>query len=118
MFCPNCGVEVSEKAIVCVKCGVALKPNAPTLGQIQPKTWLVESILATIFCCLPFGIAGIVNAANVSSRFNAGDLDGAINASQQAGKWTKISFWIAIACWALYLILVFAVFGGLALFGW
>lgn len=26
----------------------------------MPKTWLVESILVTLFCCLPFGIVGIV----------------------------------------------------------
>ncbi|MDR0799055.1 MAG: zinc ribbon domain-containing protein [Dysgonamonadaceae bacterium] len=25
MFCSNCGAEVSEKAVVCVKCGVSLK---------------------------------------------------------------------------------------------
>ena len=31
--------------------------------NVQPKTWLVESILVTLFCCLPFGIVGIVNAA-------------------------------------------------------
>ena len=33
----------------------------------RPKTWLIESILATLFCCLPFGIVGIVNAARVNS---------------------------------------------------
>ena len=119
MFCPNCGSEVSEKAVVCVKCGVALKPITPvnpTAGQIMPKTWLVESILATIFCCMPFGIVGIVNAANVSSRFGTGDLDGAIRASQQAGKWTKVAFWIGISGVVLYCLFLFA-FGGLALLG-
>lgn len=33
----------------------------------QPKNWLVESILTVIFGSLPFGIAGVVNAANVNS---------------------------------------------------
>ena len=27
--------------------------------KICPKTWLVESILVTLFCCLPF-LAGVV----------------------------------------------------------
>ena len=36
-------------------------------NQKPPKTWLVESILVTLFCCLPFGIAGIVNASKVES---------------------------------------------------
>ena len=37
-----------------------------------PKTWMVESILVTILCCLPLGIVGIVNAAKVNSLYSAG----------------------------------------------
>jgi len=114
MYCPNCGAEVSEKAVICVKCGVALKPNNLANGETQPKTWLVESILVTIFCCLPFGIAAIVNAANVGSRFGSGDIEGAQRASKQAGKWTKVAFWIGVVWVALYLLFIFA-FGGLAM---
>lgn len=62
-----------------------------------PKNWLVESILVTIFCCLPFGIAGIVFASQVSSKFAAGDYAGAEQASKDAGKWTKIGFYIGVA---------------------
>lgn len=61
-----------------------------------PRTWLVESILVTIFCCLPFGIAGIVNAAKVESRFSCGDIAGAERSSREAGKWTKIGFWLGV----------------------
>ena len=71
-----------------------------------PKTWLVESILATLFCCLPFGIVGIINASKVESRFNMGDFDGANKASADAGKWTKLSFWIGIVFGVLYMILM------------
>ena len=87
--------------------------NAPATGR--PKNWLVESILVTIFCCLPFGIVGIINAANVNSRFDAGDLDGAVRASSEAGKWTKIGFFIGIAIGVIYaLLMVLGVAGGLA----
>jgi len=110
MFCPNCGAEVSDKAVVCVKCGASL---ANASNQDQPKTWLVESILVTLFCCLPFGIAGIVNASNVSSKYSAGDFDGAQRASQQAGKWTKLGFWIGMAVIIIYIIAVVAL-GGVA----
>lgn len=75
-------------------------------NQQPPKTWLVESILVTILCCLPFGIAGIVNAANVESKFNSGDKEGALRASQQAGKWTKIGFIIGLVVYLLYGILM------------
>lgn len=71
-----------------------------------PKTWLAESILVTIFCCLPFGIVGIVNAAKISMLFAEGRYDEAEHASRQAGKWTKIGFWSGLACGIVYLICV------------
>lgn len=77
-------------------------------GQKPPKSWLVESILVTIFCCLPFGIAGIVNASKVESRFYAGDVEGALRASQDAGKWTKVAFWLGLVGVILYIILMVA----------
>ena len=55
-----------------------LFPPAP------PKNWLAESILVTIFCCLPFGIVGIVNASQVNSRFASGDYDTALTAFHSA----------------------------------
>lgn len=64
--------------------------------QNPPKSYLAESILVTVFCCLPFGIVGIVNAANVESRFKNGDYDGAIKASEEAKRWTMISFWAGL----------------------
>lgn len=83
------------------------------LPEPKPKNWLVESILATIFCCLPFGIAGIVFATQVNSKYDSGDYAGALQASKEAGKWTKISFWIGlglIVAWCIFLFF----FGGLA----
>lgn len=70
----------------------------------------MESILVTIFCCLPFGIVGIVNSANVNSRYDAGDFLGAERASKEAGKWTKIGFFIGIAGVVIYVLMIF-VFG-------
>jgi len=79
------------------------------MPPLRPKNWLVESILVTIFCCLPFGIAGIVNASSVNSKYDAGDYAGALRASQQAGKWTKTAFWLGLAVCIIYFILVFAI---------
>lgn len=89
-----------------------------TATGARPKNWLVESILVTILCCLPFGIVGIINAANVNSRFDAGDFAGAEKASKEAGKWTKIGFFVGLAGIVLYLIAVFALgMGGMFLGG-
>ena len=87
--------------------------NQPNTPKPQPKNWLVESILATIFCCLPFGIAGIVFAVQVNKLYEAGDYQGAIEASANAGKWTKISFWVSVGGIVLCILFV-TLFGGLA----
>jgi len=59
--------------------------------SIKPKNWMVESILATIFCCMPLGVVGIINASKVNSLYEVGDIAGAEAASKQAGKWVKIA---------------------------
>lgn len=48
-FCHNCGAEVGEKAVVCVKCGVAVNAGSSSSVQIGPvsdKEWLVALLLA------------------------------------------------------------------------
>lgn len=82
----------------------AIPPMNPVHSGVPPKNWLIESILVTVLCCLPFGIAGIVNAANVNSRYTSGDLAGAESASKAAKQWTSIGFFIGIGVVALWLI--------------
>ncbi|MEP6952138.1 MAG: CD225/dispanin family protein [Ginsengibacter sp.] len=72
----------------------------------MPKNWLVESILVTIFCCLPFGIAGIVFASQVNSKYQTRDYAGALQASKEAAKWTKIGFFIGLAGIVIYIIVI------------
>ena len=74
-----------------------------------PKNYLVESILVTLFCCLPLGIVGIINASKVNSAWEAGDYDAAEHAAAEAKKWTKIGAIIGVVAIVLYFILVFAV---------
>ena len=69
---------------------------------IKPRTWLPESIIATLLCCLPLGIVGIVYAARVNSLYNAGDYEGAENASKKAGQFTKLSAIIGIVYIVIY----------------
>ncbi|PST85261.1 hypothetical protein C7T94_00995 [Pedobacter yulinensis] len=84
----------------------------------RPKNYLIESILVTILCCLPLGIAGIVNAASVNSRYDAGDYAGAESASKNAWKYTKLGFIIGLVGVVLYFVLVVVIgVGGLAMFG-
>jgi hypothetical protein len=82
-------------------------PQQPGISgtlHTPPKTWLLESILVTLFCCLPFGIAGIVFASRVESQFYAGNYEGAIRSSADAKKWTMISFWVGLAIGVIWII--------------
>ena len=77
--------------------------------KIAPRTWLVESILITVLCCLPFGIVGIVYASKVSSLLNMGKYDEAVAASKEAGKWVKIGFITGLIGIILYVLVIFLV---------
>lgn len=71
-----------------------------------PPNYLVHAILATLFCCLPFGIVAIVYAAQVSSKWAAGDAHGAYAASRNARMWSVISFAVGLVAVALWLALI------------
>lgn len=61
-------------------------------GRTKPANYLVWSILATLLCCLPLGIVSIIFAAQVDSKFAAGDYDGAEQSSKRAKMWAWIAF--------------------------
>lgn len=77
-----------------------------------PKTWLAESIIVTLLCCLPFGIVGIVKASQVESLWRQGQYVRSEEASKSAGFWTKLGFFISLGIGILYL--GFTTFGALA----
>jgi t-SNARE complex subunit (syntaxin) len=66
--------------------------------------------LVTILCCLPFGIVGIIFAAQVNNKQQAGDMEGAEKSRREAAKWTKIGFWVGIA-WIILMCLFYFVLG-------
>ena len=76
-------------------------------NQKPPKTYLVESILITLFCCWPLGIPAIINAAKVESKFYAGDINGANEASKKAKKWATWSFGLTLVLLIPYMIFMF-----------
>jgi len=116
MFCPQCGANNADNALVCAQCGRNLQPGAPSAplpvqGVVLPPgttvpNYLVFAILATVFCCLPTGIPAIVFAAQVNGKLQAGDLAGAQAASKNAKMWCWISFGLGLGIVALYVLLM------------
>lgn len=82
--------------------------NQGAINEVRPmpKNWLIESILVTVCCCLPFGIAGIVYATKVEGLFYAGDYEAAEQASRDAKKWTSIGFFSSIGIIIVYIIVI------------
>jgi hypothetical protein len=67
--------------------------------------YLVQSILVTLFCCLPLGIVAIINASQVNNKISAGDIAGAMEASQKAKKWCFWSLGIGLGAMLIYFLL-------------
>ncbi|MEN8116402.1 MAG: CD225/dispanin family protein [Bacteroidota bacterium] len=86
--------------------------------QSPPPNYLVFAILVTIFCCQILGIVSIVFAAQVNSKWNAGDYEGALSASKNAKLWAWIGFASGVAVLVIFTILsLFGVLAGLSLGG-
>ena len=108
MFCRQCGTLNAENAAICTSCGVALTSNPYDASPPQsssgfqmpmegkPKNYLIESILITFCCCLPLGIAGIIFAAQVDSKWNVGDHAGAVAAADNAKKFVLIGLVVGL----------------------
>lgn len=83
--------------------------TSPVAGSIP--NYLVQSILVTLCCCLPFGIVAIVYAAQVNSKFASGDVGGAQHASAQAKKWCWISVIVGLILNVLAVVVQLAMTG-------
>jgi hypothetical protein len=73
--------------------GGAATPSWSTTGTPAPPvdTWLWQSIVATIFCCQPFGIVAIVYSAMAGSARDTGNIALARQRAGQARTWTLVS---------------------------
>lgn len=74
-------------------------------GVVKPKDYLVESILVTLFCCMVFGILGIVYSVQANSAFSSGNITAANEFSAKAKQWVTYGFWCGIALVAIYALL-------------
>lgn len=87
-------------------------PPGQPYGAAVPRyvpNYLVQAILCTLFCCLPFGIVAIVFAAQVNGKLAAGDYHGAVSCSDSARMWCWVSFWLGIVpviLWFLFAIMM------------
>ncbi len=107
--CPTCGLLNLSSANYCSGCGGLIGPGAegfPRAGTGMPTqvpNYLVQAILVTIFCCLPFGIVSIVFAAQVNGKVALGDYAGAIESSNRAKTWAWVSLGVGLAGFLIWI---------------
>ena len=139
-FCTQCGQQLPENGRFCTNCGTPI-PEEPQYAYAQPEpqpepqpeyvqpevkaqptmpkpnNYLALSILATIFCCLPFGIPAIVFSAKVDSFWNAGNYQAAMDASRKARNWMLVSAIVGLVGIITYVALVLFFGAGAAALG-
>lgn len=69
----------------------------------MPSTYLIWSILVTVFCCFIPGIIAIIFSSMVSSKYFAGDIEGSRRASRQAEIWIIVSVVLGVIAATLYI---------------
>jgi hypothetical protein len=119
--CPKCGRRSGSEELYCAGCGTSLAslPPEPTYGpppplgpamrgERPPNNHLTKAIIATVLCCLPLGVAAIVQAASVNGKFFAGDLAGAESAARSASTLANWSIGVGLAGSLLYVALMLA----------
>lgn len=84
-----------DNAFKCVACGKDLVRVGPA-SPVNIPNYLVQAILVTVCCCVPFGIVAIVYAAQVNGKVQAGDITAALDYSNKAKMWCWIGFGLGL----------------------
>lgn len=90
--------------------GAQTMNNAQGAAGVEPMppTWLVWSVICTVFFSTIPGIIAIIQSVRVSSRYYAGDIEGAKRSSRYAEIWIIVSFVLGVISNTLYLPLLIA----------
>ena len=109
--CRECGREVSDTATECPHCGAKLQSGSQRRdGEPMPESNLIWGVVTTVCCCLPFGIASIIQASKVSNYWDGGQYEMAYEAAAKAKKYAIIGAVIAGIGIVGYLVFLFVLF--------
>ncbi|MDO4790798.1 MAG: CD225/dispanin family protein [Porphyromonas sp.] len=85
----------------------------PFFHKIMPKTWVLESLLVTFFCCNILGIIALAKALRVESNFLAGRYNDALKYSKDAKQWVLTTLFIGLAIYVIFILFYFLVFAAI-----
>lgn len=91
----------------------SIPPPLPPVQEIdavppmKPNNWLWQSIVATVLCCLPFGVVAIVYAVRVDSLYFNGQYADAEKAAKRAKVWTLLAFAFGVVYLTVSLVMLY-----------
>lgn len=85
--------------------------SSPSGASAEIQSYLIPAILSTVLCCMPFGVASIIFAAQVNSKIATGDIAGAMESSKKAKMFMFIAIGGGVLIWVCVIILWVFVFG-------
>tara|TARA_R110000850_G_scaffold49460_10_gene122033 strand:+ start:2960 stop:3505 length:546 start_codon:yes stop_codon:yes gene_type:complete len=97
---------VEEPALEIPALSAAPRPAAAVGSAAKVPTYLWQSIVCLVLCCMPTAIPAIIYSTKVGPAEAVGDLQAAREASSKAKMWCWISFGVGLVVQTLYLALV------------
>ena len=96
MLCKTCGKEIADDVTFCPHCGNSTSNPADESAPetVRINTWLVPAILATVCCCMPFGVVSIVYAVGANTEVSNRNFALAQEKADKAKTW----FWVSFIC--------------------
>lgn len=74
-------------------------------NERKPDNMMVWSILTTVVCCLPLGIAAILESNKVDSLWASGNHNEAIESAEKAKKYCIIAVGVGVLVWIICIVL-------------
>jgi hypothetical protein len=84
-------------------------PPPPAGASASVPNYLIPAIIS-LFCCLPLGVVGVIFAAQVNGKVQAGDTAGALDASKKAKLFSFIAIGLGLAGIVCY-VLIWVIMG-------
>jgi len=83
---------------------MAAAPNVPApSGMAEPPTYLWQSIVVMLLCCLPLGIPALIFSTKVKPAFASGDYAAAMEASKKAKLFCILALVIGLVVQVIYI---------------
>jgi len=108
MYCTKCGAKNEDNTWKCTQCGKILTHIVASTAQTHKiPSYLAQSILVTVLCCVFLGVPAIVYASQVNSKVSAGDIEAALNCSRKAKMWCWIALGLGLTVQLINILLMF-----------